>query len=253
MTTTPFDTQASTYDCVAESALGAELRRRVHAVLNDRIEPADRVVDLGCGSGLDAAWIAPQVRSVQAFDSSADMVARTRDRCRDFANVSVDHAGVSELEIDRPVNVVLANFGVINCVGDLAAFAPRLRAMLVPGGEAVLVSMARWCPIELAIGAATLNRGLVTRRTNGAATGDYSGMELHYASALNLAKRFDGQLELVHAESLGLVLPPFEQRNWVQRRPKLLGALARADQVLGDFGAQLHLGDHHIAVFRRNP
>jgi hypothetical protein len=48
-----------------------------------------------------------------------------------------------------------------------------------------------------------------------------------------------------------LVLPPFEQRRWVEHRPKLRAALASLDHRLGSLGAKAGVGDHHIAVFKR--
>jgi len=253
MTSAAFDAQAATYDAVAETALGRVLRDRVHAVLTTVTAPGDYVVDIGCGTGIDAAWLAPQVRSVLAIDASSDMVEIASSRCAEFAHVTVTQADASSFVFKQPVDVVLANFGAVNCVGDLSDFGDRLHDGLVAGGCAVLVTMSRFCPVELAIGAATRNRALLQRRrasTPVEATG-YGPLRVRYASARDLQKAFGDKLKLQTAESLGLVLPPFEQRHWVETRPRLRGALAAADQRLARFGARAGLGDHHIAVFER--
>ena len=131
--------------------------------------------------------------------------------------------------------------------------------MIKPGGEAVIVTMAKWCPLELAIGVATANKQLMTRRQrpgaaapSGAET-DYSGLELRYASAQDLARAFGPRFELTHAESLGTALPPFEQLHWVENRPRLLASLAKLDRRLSSGAARIGVGDHHIAVLRRRP
>ena len=121
-----FDDRASGYDAVAESALGRTFRARVHDALSLLIKPGDTVVDLGCGTGLDAAWLAPQVASVISLDASPEMADVARDRCDVLANVTISIGHGASFDVDQPVDVVLANFGVVNCVGDLAEFGTRL-------------------------------------------------------------------------------------------------------------------------------
>jgi SAM-dependent methyltransferase len=257
-----FDDHAVGYDDVAGSALGLALRAHVHHVLAGVVGSGDTVVDLGCGTGIDAEWLAPRVARVLGFDVSPVMVDTARRRCRGLANVTIDVADAQQITLAEPVDVVLAGFGVVNCV-DLDRFGSRLDAIVRPGGHAVVVTMTRWCPIELAIGMLTANGSLLRRRsrhrgiagpgagsTPGAAPG-YGGLRLRYASAGDLASVWAAGFELVHAESLGIALPPLEQRSWVEGRPRLLAALAVADRRLGRAGGRLGVGDHHIAVLRR--
>jgi len=253
MADTVFDDRAAGYDAVAESALGTELRARVHAVLVELLGPETSVADLGCGSGIDAEWLAARVVSVAAFDSSAEMIRLARQRCAEHPNVTFTQADVAAIELGTPVDLVVANFGVVNCVGDLTRFGGRLHDMLTPGGSAVIVTMPRWCPMELAVGVSTLNKRLVQRRRAGAPNSPaYGGLDVRYASATRLAEAFSPTLTLTHAESLGLVLPPFEQRDLLQNRPRPLGLLADLDRRLGPLGARIGWGDHHLCVFERS-
>lgn len=258
---TAFDAQAARYDEVANSTLGLELRTRVHRVLDGLISPGDAVADLGCGTGIDAAWLAPQVRSVLALDASPEMVALAENRCAGFANVTVrctdlaagDDLGGATSGDSAPLDLALANFGVVNCVGDLHDFGQRLHASMTPGGYAVLVTMTKWCPTELMVGLATANRQLLTRRRPSANRGgDYAGLSLRYASAHELARLFGSGFELVHAESLGSALPPFEQRHWLEGRPQLARVLATTDRRIAGAAARFGIGDHQIAVLRRS-
>jgi len=253
MTAAAFDAHAAGYDSVAESALGRELRRRVRSQIQPYLSADAVVMDLGCGSGLDAAWLAPQVRQVFAIDPSAEMVELTATACKAFRNVVVARGDGAELVSPQPLDLLLANFGVVNCVGDLKAFGDGLNKVLKPGGHAVLVTMPRWCPAELCMGLVTLNRGLLKRRLRSTPAGsDYDGLDIRYASAGTLAAALGPRFELIAAESLGLTLPPFEQRSWLENRSGLLRWLAQADEHLGVLGARFGLGDHHIAVVRKS-
>lgn len=253
MSSAAFDDRVGGYDDVAFSELGIELRQRVHEVLASLLDSSDNVVDLGCGTGIDAAWLASRVHRVKAFDPSPAMVEAAKTRCSALANVIVTQAEVGRIELVGQADLVLANFGVVNCVPDPLTLRNQLIAAVRPGGHAVLVSMPRWCPIELVVGVATRNRALVDRRKPGEAPADdYPGVAVRYASAAELAVTVGARFELLHAESLGLVLPPFEQRRWVQDRPRLLAALGSLDRRLGRLGAKFGVGDHHIAVFKRS-
>lgn len=245
-----FDTHAPGYDNVAESALGRTLRARVHAVVARHLTSDATVLDLGCGSGIDTAWLARRAHAVHATDPSTAMADRTRDRCADLSNVTVHTAGALDLELETPVDMVVANFGAINCAGPLNRVGQRMAAWLRPGGIAVLVTMPPICPLERAIAIATRNRPLWQRRRSGPVTDrDYRGLTVNYATAATLSTAFTN-LDLVAAESLGLALPPFEQRSVVEARPRLLAALATIDDKIANAGGRVGWGDHLITTFQ---
>lgn len=247
-----FDQHAPSYDCVAESVLGRELRSRVHQVLRRFTAPGDAVVDLGCGSGIDATWLAPQVASVVGFDASAEMVMLARRRAAVFPNVTIDRVDAASVTLDEPADVLLANFGVINCLGDLRTVRTLLRELVTPHGYVIAVTMTKWCPIELGVGVLSRNRSLLRRRTS-RATPDpaYPDLHIHYGSARDLGRALAPDFDIVHAESLGVALPPFEQRGWIERRPRLRGTLAIIDRRVASAGAKVGIGDHHIVVLQR--
>ena len=248
-----FDPHAQGYDDVAQSRLGIELRRRVHDVLEALVDAEHVVVDAGCGTGIDAAWLADRAGRVLAFDPAAGMVAQARARCAGAPNVSVEQGDLASIEPATPVDLLLANFGVVNCVPDMTMLRDTLATIVRPGGHAVLVTMGRLCPTELAVAVATANRSLLARRRGGSTeAAEYGGMHVRYASPTDLAPALAPDFHMTYAESLGSVLPPFEQRSWVEDRPRLLASLASLDRRLGRVGAKLGVGDHHITVFRRS-
>ena len=246
-----FDEHAATYDAVAQSTLGRVLRERVYAVVEPLLGKGTSVIDLGCGTGIDTAWLADRTERVLAVDPSPEMVALTQQRCAHLGNVECVVGTASDLVDRTPANLMLANFGALNCAGPIATLGPMLASLVAPGGWLVATIMPATCPIEWAVGAATRNTELRTRRTSPQVAVDgYADLEVRYFTPKALASALDG-FELVHTESLGLILPPFEQRAWVEERPRLLGALAAADRRLGALGARLGWGDHVIAVLKR--
>ncbi|MEM9713256.1 MAG: methyltransferase domain-containing protein [Actinomycetota bacterium] len=246
-----FDAHAASYDAVALSSVGRCHRARVHERLDQVLAGRDRadVIDLGCGTGLDAEWLAERGANVLAVDPSAEMRELTRARCRHLDGVIVaagDLDRVDELDVgDASVDIVLADFGVVNCASDLPGLGRWLRRVLRDGGVAVFVAMTPRCPPELLEGVLGRNRGLLTRRRRSDHDG-YPGLHVRYLTAGSLADELG--LRLRSADALGTVLPTFEQRRLVEARPRTLRLLDRIDRAIAPAAVRLGLGDHHLAV-----
>ena len=250
-TTEAFDDRAEHYDDVAESALGRALRDRVHHWIGPLLHPGAHVIDLGCGTGLDALWLAQRVATVHGIDPSPEMIRIATQRCAGFDNVTLEVGDGSVVTDRQPADVLLSTFGAINCRPNLGDLNALMAENLAPGGRAVLVSMAPTCPSEQLIGWLRGNRALRERRT-GRRDVDDPDLVLTYAAADDLGDALS-DFELVRTESLGLVLPTFEQRARLEHRPKLLAALAEVDRLTGPVGGRLGWGDHVIAEFRYAP
>jgi SAM-dependent methyltransferase len=76
-----FDAAAATYDAdFSERRLGRWLRQAVQAHLGALFAPGDRVLELGCGTGEDALWLARRGVRVTATDASPAMLDITRGK-----------------------------------------------------------------------------------------------------------------------------------------------------------------------------
>jgi ubiquinone/menaquinone biosynthesis C-methylase UbiE len=100
----------------------------------------ERVVDVGCGAGLDTLIAAQQVGAtglVVAIDMTAEMREKTAGSARELnlRNVDVREGFAEALPVeDRWADVVISN-GVVNlCPDKRAVFAEMLR-VLKPGGR----------------------------------------------------------------------------------------------------------------------
>jgi len=233
--TESFDDRAEHYDEVAESALGRALRDRVQNWLEPLVDSTSHVIDLGCGTGIDVAWLAPHVASVHGIDPSPQMIDIARQRCETFDNVTFEVGDGTATGERQPADVLLSNFGAINCRPDLTDLNQLLTSNIAPGGRAVLVSMAPTCPSEQLVGWLGANRALRERRSNRRDVDD-PDLVLTYAAADQLSAAL-GDFDLVRTESLGLVLPTFEQRARLEHRPRLLNALDKIDGLVGSVGA----------------
>ncbi len=103
-----------------------------------------RAVDLGCGTGVHAAWLAGRGWAVDAVDFSAPAVARARARCAGLS-VTVHHADVLEFT-GAPYDLVV-DYGCFHSLPKESrrSYAARVASLAAPGASLVLMAMApRW-------------------------------------------------------------------------------------------------------------
>ena len=176
----PFDAVAGQYDSeFTETAVGRLQRAIVHDFLEKWLaihrppSTVCRVLELNCGTGEDAIWLARRGCRVLATDSSPEMVAVAHEKVRraglenlvDVRVCPIQEIGNWELGIENPspipnsqfpipnFDLVFSNFGGLNCVPppDLERFGTEvLPTILRPGGQFVAVVMGRFCWWETA-------------------------------------------------------------------------------------------------------
>jgi SAM-dependent methyltransferase len=117
---------------VRDPAAYAETLARVRAHLS----PGDRVLELGCGTGLTALALAPSVAAYDGRDVSGAMLAIARERLAAGAPASLrfapgDAGGPVE---GGPFDVVLA-FNLLHLLPDLDRALAHIHAALLPGGR----------------------------------------------------------------------------------------------------------------------
>src|SRR3954447_16270379 len=151
-----FDSVAADYDGPkGNNALIQRMRETVWRRLTTACPPGARLLDLGCGTGIDAIELARRSYAVMATDWSPQMVERTRERAAGAGlsdRVTAAHLGLQELDRLRnpdggpggeQFDGIYSNFGPLNCAPDLAAVARACAALLRPGGRLVFSVIGR--------------------------------------------------------------------------------------------------------------
>lgn len=256
-----FDSVAPDYDGPrGNNAAIQDMRDEMWAWLARCFAPGSRLIDLGCGTGLDAVHLAEQGHTVTATDWSPGMVARTRQRARDLGLSERVHAltvGAHELRKlpgAGQFEGIYSNLGPLNCVPDLQAVASECARLLRPGGQLVFTVIGRYCPWEVWHYA---RQGRWARlKVRFARDTVPVGMNGHtiwtrYYTPREFYAAFESQFELVTQRGLCILVPP-PYLTWLKdRHPRWHERLWRLDRWIAGWPGVRALGDHFLIVMKR--
>ena len=255
-----FDEAAGSFDSdFAATTAGRWLRESVWSRLAPFVEPGMQALDLGCGTGEDALWLARNDCGVTAVDGSPAMLQQVASKaCRQnlerrVRTIRLDLNGpFAASPFDQPFDLVVSNFGAINCVDDLSLLGRKLAVWVKPGGALALVYMGRFCAWETAYYLARLDRRAI-RRWSGRAPASVGRerVDVRYWSKSEVLRALGPSFRLVATHGVGTLLPPSYLFHWVERRPRFFGALARWERHTSHIWPLSRAGDHTLVVLRR--
>ena len=255
-----FDEAAASYDSdFAGTTPGLWLRQSVWGHLRPFVRPGMQVLDLGCGTGEDALWLARNGCHVTAADGSAAMLEQVAAKAsglhleRRVRTIGLDlNASFESAPFAHSFDLVVSNFGAINCVGDLALLERKLAAWVKPGGVLALVYMGRFCAWETAYYLARLDRRAMRRWWGRArASVGNQSLDIRYWSKGELLRALGPSFRPIAAHGVGTFLPPSYLFHWVERRPRLFRALAQCDRRTSRIWPLSRIGDHTLVILRR--
>jgi ubiquinone/menaquinone biosynthesis C-methylase UbiE len=239
-----FDRLAPRYDEVwTNSGVGRMQRDATWRHLDPLVRRGDRILDIGCGTGEDALHFAELGGEVLALDVSPEMVriARAKGVNAQVLPMEGIHVFVDTFEL------VLSNFGGLNCLRDLSTLCETLARLVRPQGFLALCLMSRFCLWESAYYAVRGKFKNAARRWRGAAMTS-RGLSLVYPSSKQVRRALSPDFDLVADVGVGILVPP----SFVgPMSPKLLRRMASADARIEASRVGRMIGDHRLFLFRR--
>jgi SAM-dependent methyltransferase len=256
-----FDSVAADYDGPrGNNALIQNMRREMWHWLDATFAPRSRLLDIGCGTGLDAIRLAQRGHHVTATDWSSQMVLRTRDRAAgQFLTDRVQAIPLGAHELHRQdaecaYDGAYSNLGPLNCVPDLGCVAHECARLLRPGGALVFTVIGRVCPWEIAH---YLRRRRWARVKVRFARGFVPvGMNGHtiwtrYYAPREFYRAFERHFTLVRYRGLCVFAPP-PYLTWIrERHPGAYERLWRLDRQVSGWPLLRAMGDHFLMVMRK--
>ncbi len=244
-----FDSIAAAYDAsFGLSPAGRLFRFRVAERVMSGSPRRARILDLGCGTGEDAVWLAAQGYVVHGIDESPRMIEAAQVKARERGSTATFACRPVQSLSQEPdrFDVVISNFGALNCVAlvDWAALIPRL---LSESGRGYVVLMGRKpLPEGIRSGFGAADRGPTAQVRIGP-----SAVSVHYESMAAVRRALAPSATVSRVEALGCLVPGPGYDGFARRHPVLFGVLAMGESVVRRAPFFNDRGDHTLFEFQR--
>jgi SAM-dependent methyltransferase len=255
-----FDSLAEQYDDIfTNSLIGRAQRHAVWNVASQAFQRGDHILELNCGTGEDALFLARLGISVFACDASEKMVSvATRRREVEAPSAPVRFEAlpieyILDARIFGPFDGIFSNFSGLNCVADIGEVARQLSTLVAPGAPVVLCYSTRVCLWETLWFLARGKTGMAFRRWKGRATASLGrlAVEVQYPTVSALRKLFAPHFTLHSWTGIGVAVPPSYMEHVARRHPDTLHHLRAVDSVISRWPVFRAIGDHVLLVLER--
>jgi len=255
-----FDRVADSYDDLfTRTAIGRAQRGQVWAELLQTFREGDRILELNCGTGEDARFLARHGRFVTACDASAGMIEVAKSHSgSELASRSVQYLQIANEELNRlsanaPYDGVFSNFSGLNCVSDLSAFAENAASLVRPGGRILICLWSQVCLTEIAWFLLHGEISKAFRRFSKESAARLGGLniQIFYPSISHIKKSLSPWFRLEKRKAVGLFVPPSFVEPWAGRNEKMLNRLDKLDGVFAKWPILRNFGDHVLMEFVR--
>jgi ubiquinone/menaquinone biosynthesis C-methylase UbiE len=240
-----FDRLADRYDEIwSLASAGVHQRHAVWMSVRPLFQTGEIILDIGCGTGVDALFMMATGVGVEAIDASAEMVRVARAKGVAASCLTVE----SLSQLTGTYDGALANFGVLNCVADLEAVAASLARLIRPGGPVALCVMGAFCLWETCHFIRTAEFRKAIRRWRRGPSATSLGIDVWYPAVQTIERAFRPFFRLAKWQGIGIGVPPSYIKGLSHRTVNQLAAI---DAAVSSWPLLRALSDHRLLVFVR--
>lgn len=260
-----FDAAATTYDDEFENNPVTRHLRSI--VWNGALRSFPRgahVLDIGCGTGTDAVFLAGHGYAVTAVDGSEKMLEEAERKVAthglqglvQLRRLRFDKLGalVPETSEDSPMyEGVLSNFGGLNCTQSLPHVLRSVARMTKPHGMFIACVLGKICVWEMVsfFARGHFGQGVRRFRNSVARIGD-EDLRVQYYTPRQLKRIAEPWFAAERVYGLGIISPLPNSRRFIERHPRMVSLLTSVEDAIRSLPPFPSLADHFVVEFRRS-
>lgn len=257
-----FNAIAQTYDTdFSFSKIGRMQRMRVWKNLMQHLKGNKKksILEINCGTGVDAYWLAEQGYQVLATDISTEMINCAVNKRNDhhINNPEFLVCGFEEVKQtmgNRKVDVIFSNFAGLNCVDKegLEKLNRDFASLLAPNGQLIMVLLGKHCWMEQLYFRLKGQPEKAKRRLNvDMVQLGKDEVQPTYCYSVQETKEMFSAFECIAHKPIGIAIPPSYLEPIIKKLPFLVPIVQLAEYLLGNISLFSNYADHTFLVFRK--
>ncbi len=255
-----FSKQAPVFDRIdEENGLIVWMRQRIHQEVMSFAHKGDYMLELNCGTGIDALYFASQGIRVKATDNAPGMLEQLQSKVVSSGleeQVSVQRCSFNNLEqlgTTPQYDYVFSDFGGLNCTDKLDKVLLDIDRLLKPGGRFTFVIMPRVCPWEMLMVFRGYFKTAFRRFRKGGTSAKVEGLpfQCYYYDPRFIIDKIGNAYKLRSLKALAITVPPPYIEHFIERHPKLFRTLAGWENKLCHKAPFNRWGDHFMITMQK--
>jgi ubiquinone/menaquinone biosynthesis C-methylase UbiE len=255
---TSFDKAATNYDALfTNSAIGKLQRNLVYKQLSKQLDSVRKILEINCGTGEDAIWLAKQNFNVIASDISPKMIAEAQKK-GNFDNLNFIVADINSLATSFPndnFDLIFSNFGGLNCLSktEVQEFFKNSGNMLSEKGKMILVIMPKntlWEPFYF-LAKAQFSKAFRRKKELAIADVDGEKVPTYYYNPKDIVNLAKHDFELIDQKPIGFFVPPSYLEPFFKNKKGFLQILNRLESGIKNWSILSKYADHYIITLQK--
>lgn len=257
-----FDLLAETYDEVfTHTVVGRAQREVVWRDMDQCFHAGQRVLEINCGTGIDAIHLAQRGVEVVACDTSPGMIRVARRHAEEAGAqqrvefVALKTENIFMLGKNFHFDGLVSNFGGLNCCQNISDIACDLATLLRPGARALICVFNPFCAWETFWYLMHGKPGKAFRRfrpVSSATLGEGKTIPVYRHSVRSLKSAFAPYFHFRGRKGVGISVPPSYVEGIANLFPWGMAGARAMDRLISAWPIFRSIADHNLMMFERS-
>jgi ubiquinone/menaquinone biosynthesis C-methylase UbiE len=254
-----FDKAAQNYDDTFSNSEIGKLQRNVvyHHLEKLLSSQKQNILEINCGTGEDAIWLAKKNHTIIATDISNEMiaVAKIKESHQNGIFIQADITTIAEQFKDKKFDIIFSNFGGLNCLNnnELSHFLDSASNLLSEKGKLFLVIMPKNTLWEKVYFMLKGKSKTAFRRTKKVAFANVDGISVptYYYNPKDIVNLSKSNFDCLDVKPVGFFIPPSYLEPFFKNKNGFLQFLNSLEYKIKNWSFLSKYADHYLIVLQK--